>query len=161
MISNPQPLHPGIVLAEVYMAEMGLNQTSLANLCQCAPRKINEIVNGKRAISASFASTLESVLGTSAKEANACRRVARRLLKLPELTQAAENGSIDWTEASQGAPLASIAVEGGRAFVSNGYPSHGVQARALISDWIGRSKTIRNRLLAFFDHFVDFYNLIF
>ena len=67
MISNPQPLHPGIVLAEVYMAEMGLNQTSLANLCQCAPRKINEIVNGKRAISASFAITLESVLGTSAE----------------------------------------------------------------------------------------------
>lgn len=67
MISNPKPLHPGQVLAEVYMKEMGLNQTSLANRCSCAARKINEIVNGKRGISPSFALVLESVLGTSAE----------------------------------------------------------------------------------------------
>jgi addiction module HigA family antidote len=67
MISNPLPLHPGKVLSEIYMAEMNLNQTSLAKLCACAPRKINEIVNGKRGISPSFAIVLESVLGTSAE----------------------------------------------------------------------------------------------
>ncbi len=67
MISNPSPLHPGTVLSKVYMAEMGLNQTALAKRCRCAPRKINEIVNGKRGISPSFAITLESVLGTSAE----------------------------------------------------------------------------------------------
>jgi len=67
MISNPSPLHPGIVLSEVYMTEMNLNQTTLANLCKCAPRKINEIVNGKRGISPSFAITLESAIGTSAE----------------------------------------------------------------------------------------------
>lgn len=67
MIDNPLPLHPGNVLAEVYMAEMSLNQTELANRCGCAPRKINEIVNGKRGISPSFAIVLESVLGTSAE----------------------------------------------------------------------------------------------
>ena len=67
MIDNPLPLHPGKVLAEVYMAEMRLNQTDLARRCECSPRKINEIVNGKRAISASFAITLEDVLGTSAE----------------------------------------------------------------------------------------------
>ena len=67
MISNPSPLHPGQVLAEVYMAEMGLNQTTLAKKCQCASRKINEIVNGKRGISPSFALVLESTLGTSAE----------------------------------------------------------------------------------------------
>ena len=49
------------------MAEMGLNQTELAKRCQCAPRKINEIVNGRRGISPSFAITLESVMGTSAE----------------------------------------------------------------------------------------------
>ena len=27
MINNPAPLHPGQVLAEVYMAELGLNQS--------------------------------------------------------------------------------------------------------------------------------------
>ena len=67
MISNPLPLHPGKVLAEVYMREMGLNQTELAKCCGCAPRKINEIVNGKRGISPSFAIVLESALGTSAE----------------------------------------------------------------------------------------------
>ena len=67
MINNPLPLHPGKVLAEVYMAEMGLNQTDLAKLCGCSPRKINEIVNRKRGISPTFAIVLESVLCTSAE----------------------------------------------------------------------------------------------
>ena len=30
MIKNPKPMHPGTVLNEVYMAEMGLNQSQLA-----------------------------------------------------------------------------------------------------------------------------------
>lgn len=67
MIANPLPLHPGVVLAEIYMDQMELSQTDLAKRCGCAPRKINEIVNGKRGISASFAITLESVLGTTAE----------------------------------------------------------------------------------------------
>ena len=67
MISNPAPMHPGKVLAEVYMLEMGLNQSALARRCGCASRKINEIVNGKRGISPSFAIVLEAVLGTSAE----------------------------------------------------------------------------------------------
>jgi addiction module HigA family antidote len=67
MISNPAPMHPGLALAEVYMTEMGLNQSDLARLCGCAPRKINEIVNGKRAISPSFAIVLEEKLETSAE----------------------------------------------------------------------------------------------
>ena len=67
MISNPTPLHPGKILAEIYMAEMDLNQSTLAQKCGCAARKINEIVNGKRGISPSFAITLEETLGTSAE----------------------------------------------------------------------------------------------
>ena len=67
MITNPSPLHPGKVLAEVYMAELGMNQTELAKKCQCATRKINEIVNGKRGISPSFAIVLESKINTSAE----------------------------------------------------------------------------------------------
>lgn len=67
MIKNSKPMHPGLVLAEVYMAEMGLNQTDLAKLCGCSPRKINEIVNGKRGISPSFALILEAVLKTTAE----------------------------------------------------------------------------------------------
>jgi antitoxin HigA-1 len=67
MIKNPKPMHPGIVLNEVYMQEMGLNQSQLAEKCDCSPRKINEIVNGKRAISPDFAIVLERVLGTTAE----------------------------------------------------------------------------------------------
>ena len=67
MIKNTKPLHPGIVLREVYMAEMGLNQTQLAKTCGCSHRKINEIINGKRGISPQFAIVLEAVLGTSAE----------------------------------------------------------------------------------------------
>lgn len=67
MIKNTKPLHPGQVLKEIYMTEMNLNQTSLAEKCNCASRKINEIVNQKRSISPEFALILESALGTSAE----------------------------------------------------------------------------------------------
>jgi addiction module HigA family antidote len=67
MIKNPKPMHPGVVLSEVYMNELGLNQSQLAEKCKCSPRKINEIVNGKRSISPDFALILEKVIGTSAE----------------------------------------------------------------------------------------------
>ena len=67
MIKNPKPMHPGQVLSEIYMKEMSLNQTALAELCGCTHRKINEIVNGKRGVSAEFAIDLEKALGTSAE----------------------------------------------------------------------------------------------
>ncbi len=67
MIKNSKPLHPGQVLSEIYMKEMGLNQLQLAGRCKCSPRKINEIVNGKRAISPEFAIVLEKFLGTTAE----------------------------------------------------------------------------------------------
>ena len=67
MIKNPKPMHPGQVLSEIYMAEMSLNQSQLAAKCKCSPRKINEIVNGKRSISPDFALVLEKVLGTTAE----------------------------------------------------------------------------------------------
>ena len=67
MVKIPNPLHPGQVLSEIYMVEMSLNQSELARRCGCYPRKINEIINGKRGISADFAIVLEDVLGTSAE----------------------------------------------------------------------------------------------
>ncbi|MCE3013860.1 MAG: HigA family addiction module antitoxin [Proteobacteria bacterium] len=67
MIKNTTPLHPGEVLSEVYLKELNINQSQLAELCGCPPRKINEIVNGKRGISPKLAIKLESALGTSAE----------------------------------------------------------------------------------------------
>ncbi|MBY0384410.1 HigA family addiction module antidote protein [bacterium] len=66
-MKNPKPMHPGIVLTEIYLQEMGLNQSQFAEKCGCSPRKINEIVNGKRSVSPDFALVLENVLGTSAE----------------------------------------------------------------------------------------------
>jgi addiction module HigA family antidote len=60
-------MHPGTVLNEIYMKELGLNQSQLAAKCGCTPRKINEIVNGKRSISPEFALILEKALGTTAE----------------------------------------------------------------------------------------------
>lgn len=67
MIKNPKPMHPGTVLNEVYMKELSLNQTQFSEKCGCSPRKINEIINGKRGISPEFALVLEKVLGTTAE----------------------------------------------------------------------------------------------
>ena len=67
MIKNPKPLHPGIVLSEVYMKEMNLNQSQLAELIGCLPKRINEVVNGKRGISSQLALDLEMAIGTSAE----------------------------------------------------------------------------------------------
>jgi len=67
MIKNPKPMHPGQVLNEIFMREMVLNQTRLAEKCRCSPRKINEIVNGKRSISPQFAIELEKVFGATAE----------------------------------------------------------------------------------------------
>ncbi|MFZ4403901.1 MAG: HigA family addiction module antitoxin [Pseudobdellovibrionaceae bacterium] len=67
MIKNPKPMHPGLVLNEVYLSQLQLNQSQLASLCGCTPGKINEIVNGKRSISPDFALILEKVLGTTAE----------------------------------------------------------------------------------------------
>ena len=67
MVANPNPLHPGKVLAAVYLSEMKMSQSALASKCGCAARKINEIVNGKRGITPEFAIVLENVLGTSAE----------------------------------------------------------------------------------------------
>ena len=67
MIKNSKPLHPGIVLCEVYMKEMNLNQSQLAERIGCLPKRINEVVNGKRGISAQLALELEFALGTSAE----------------------------------------------------------------------------------------------
>ena len=65
-VSNPKPMHPGRVLASVFMKDHELNQSQLAEKLGCAPNKINEIVNGKRGITPSFALQLEELFGMSA-----------------------------------------------------------------------------------------------
>jgi addiction module HigA family antidote len=49
LLPNP---HPGEILAEEFLTPMGLSQTALARAVGVPPRRINEIVLGKRAITA-------------------------------------------------------------------------------------------------------------
>jgi addiction module HigA family antidote len=49
LLHNP---HPGEILMEEFLAPMRLSQTALARAIRVPPRRINEIVLGKRAITA-------------------------------------------------------------------------------------------------------------
>jgi addiction module HigA family antidote len=49
LLPNP---HPGEILAEEFLKPMKLSQTALARAIAVPPRRINEIVLGKRAITA-------------------------------------------------------------------------------------------------------------
>jgi len=58
-------IHPGEILLEEFLIPMGISQTRLANSINVPPRRINEIVLGKRGITADTALRLSKVFGTS------------------------------------------------------------------------------------------------
>lgn len=60
-----QNIHPGEILLEEFLVPMGISQTRLANSIGVPPRRINEIVLGKRGITADTALRLAKVFGTS------------------------------------------------------------------------------------------------
>jgi len=59
------PVHPGEVLEEEFLKPMGLSQNRLALDIGVPARRINEIVLGKRGISADTALRLARYFGTS------------------------------------------------------------------------------------------------
>jgi addiction module HigA family antidote len=59
------PIHPGEILAEEYLASLGVTQHRLAVSIGVPPRRINEIVHGKRRITADTALRLARFFGTS------------------------------------------------------------------------------------------------
>ena len=60
-----EPIHPGEVLASEFLEPLGLSQYRLAQDISVPPRRINEIVHGKRAITADTALRLARYFGTS------------------------------------------------------------------------------------------------
>jgi addiction module HigA family antidote len=58
-------VHPGEVLLEEFLKPMDISQYQLAKDISVPPRRINEIVLGKRAITADTALRLARYLGTS------------------------------------------------------------------------------------------------
>ena len=59
--------HPGEVLLEEFLKPLGVSQNSLARAVNVPPRRINEIVHGKRSVSADTAVRLSRFFGTSEK----------------------------------------------------------------------------------------------
>ena len=59
------PIHPGEVLLEEFLGPLGISQYRLAKETGVPPRRINEIVLGKRAVSADTALRLARFFGTS------------------------------------------------------------------------------------------------
>ncbi len=59
------PIHPGEILLEEFLKPMNLSQYRLAKDIHVPPRRINEIVKGKRAITADTALRLSRFFGTS------------------------------------------------------------------------------------------------
>ena len=61
------PIHPGEVLVKEFLKPLGISQYRLAKDIGVTPRRINEIVHGRRAISADTALRLGQFFGMEAQ----------------------------------------------------------------------------------------------
>jgi addiction module HigA family antidote len=59
------PIHPGEILLEEFLEPMGISQYRLAKDISVHPRRINEIVHGKRSVTADTALRLSRYFGLS------------------------------------------------------------------------------------------------
>lgn len=59
------PIHPGEILLEEFMGPLGITQYRLSKDLSVHPRRINEIVHGKRAVTANTALRLSRYFSTS------------------------------------------------------------------------------------------------
>lgn len=67
MTKRLAPIHPGEILQDEFITPLGITQHRLAVSIGVPPRRINEIVHGKRRITADTALRLGRYLGTSAQ----------------------------------------------------------------------------------------------
>ncbi len=61
------PFHPGEILLEEFLQPAGITQTAFAVELGWTRARLNELIKGKRGITAESALDLAEVLGTSAK----------------------------------------------------------------------------------------------
>lgn len=59
------PIHPGEILEKEFLEPLGITQYRVSKSISVPPRRINEIVHGKRSISADTALRLARYFGTS------------------------------------------------------------------------------------------------
>ncbi len=67
MANKSKPIHPGEVLEQEFLKPLKVTQYRLAKSISVPARRINEIVHGKRAISADTALRLSLFFGLSEK----------------------------------------------------------------------------------------------
>lgn len=67
MTADLSPIHPGEILREEFLEPLGITQNRLATTIGVPPRRINEIVHGKRSITADTALRLAKAFGNSAQ----------------------------------------------------------------------------------------------
>lgn len=65
MAKKLPPVHPGEILLEEFLRPMGISQYRLAKSISVPPRRVNEIVHGKRNVTADTALRLSRFFGTS------------------------------------------------------------------------------------------------
>jgi addiction module HigA family antidote len=61
------PFHPGEILLEEFLEPAGMTQSALAEKLGWTTARLNELIKGKRGITAAAALDLADVLGTSPK----------------------------------------------------------------------------------------------
>jgi len=66
-MKNIRPIHPGVILKEEFLKPLDISQNALARALKVPPRRVNEIVNQKRGITADTALRLSKYFGTSAE----------------------------------------------------------------------------------------------
>ena len=62
-----RPIHPGEILREEYMLPLGLSANALAKELRVTPARINDIVRGRRAVTADTVLRLARYFGTDAR----------------------------------------------------------------------------------------------
>lgn len=68
MAGQPKnPFHPGEILLEEFLEPSGMTQVKFASKLGWTPARLNELIKGKRGITASAALDLAEALGTSPK----------------------------------------------------------------------------------------------
>ena len=67
MVEKLAPVHPGEILWEEFMQPLKISQNRLGRELRVPPRRINEIVHAKRAVTADTALRLSRFFGTTAE----------------------------------------------------------------------------------------------
>ena len=67
MSKKLEPIHPGVILLEEFLKPMEISQYRLAKDISVPPRRINEIILGKRSITADTALRLSEYFSMSEK----------------------------------------------------------------------------------------------